>query len=504
MPLSIILAQNVSLSIDTEQVLNNISFSIQQGECIVLTGASGSGKTILAKIIAEHIPATAGTITFSSADLKKIIVQQQHNFSFAFETRSYFGQRYDRNYGDNFPTVHKILSKENSDADALEKIVSQLNLKEKLLQPIIELSNGEGKRVQLALALLTKPDILILDQPFIGLDTATRNELHGLIDKIKAQGITIVLITTSDEIPTAADQIFLLDKGKLKAIGKGENIPVDEATENTSDEFFDWENLKEISASTYPAFEVAVQMNHINVSFGDKKILDDISWTVKRGEHWALVGHNGSGKSTLLSLITADNPQVYLNDVHLFDQKRGSGESIWEIKKKIGYVSPEMHNQFLRGTSYVQSQSLSKNDYSLGGFSQDKTSCFEIVSSGLNDQVGSSTKLTSLQQKTVIHWMEALDVIHLKQKSFYKTSLGQQRLLLLARALVKNPPLLILDEPCQGLDKKQLQRFTSLVDDVCKHIEKTLIYVSHYESDMPKCIEQTLLLEKGKVKKQCL
>ncbi|HSY62337.1 MAG TPA: ATP-binding cassette domain-containing protein [Cytophaga sp.] len=493
----IIKAEHLSFSIDTEKVLNNISFSIQQGECIVLTGASGSGKTILAKIIAEHISPSEGEIKFFSPDLKKIIVQQQHDFSFAFETRSYFGQRYDRNYGDNFPTVYSILSKENAGNNTLKEIIQQFNLKDKLNQPVIELSNGEGKRVQLALALLKKPDILILDQPFIGLDVATRKELHALLENIKEQKITIVLITAADEIPSFTDQVFLLDKGNIKHINKDEKI-VDKETD--ANVFADWEYLKEISVSTYPPFDVAVQMNHINVSFGDKKILNDISWSVKRGEHWALVGHNGSGKSTLLSLITADNPQVYLNDVHLFDQKRGGGESIWEIKKKIGYVSPEMHNQFLRGTSYIQSQSLAKNDYSLGSFSQDKTSCFEIVSSGLNDQVGSSARLTTLQQKTVMHWMEALDVIQLKQKSFYKVSLGQQRLLLLARALVKNPPLLILDEPCQGLDKNQTKLFTSLVDNVCKHIEKTLIYVSHYESDMPSCIEHRLVLEDGRVK----
>jgi molybdate transport system ATP-binding protein len=499
MPAPIIHAHNISLSIDTDNVLTNISFSIHPGECVVLTGASGSGKTVLAKIIAEHIAATEGTIHFSSPDLNKIIVPQQHDFSFAFETRSYFGQRYDRNYGDNFPTVHKILSKEHAEENVLGKIIEQLNLKEKLHQPIIELSNGEGKRVQLALALLKKPDVLILDQPFIGLDVVSRKELHKLLGHIKKQNITVILITAADEIPAFADQIFLLNKGMLTSVNKDEKIIDAETDKNAGHLFADWETVKELSVSTAASFDVAVQMNHINVSFGDKKILDDISWTVKRGEHWALVGHNGSGKSTLLSLINADNSQVYLNDVYLFDQKRGGGESIWEIKKKIGYVSPEMHNQFLRSSSYAQSQAISKNDYSLGGFSQDKTTCFEIVSSGLNDQVGSSARLTTLQQKTVTYWMEALDVIHLKQKSFYKASLGQQRLLLLARALVKNPPLLILDEPCQGLDKQQTKLFTSLVDTVCAHIEKTLIYVSHYDSDMPKCIDKKLMLEKGRV-----
>lgn len=496
----IIQAHNISLTIDTELVLDNISFSIQQGECIVLTGASGSGKTTLAKIIAEHIPVTVGTIQFSLADLKKVIVQQQHDFRNTFQTRSYFGQRYDRNYGNDFPTVQSILLKEEANATDLENVIEQLNLREKLQQPIIELSNGEGKRVQLALALLAKPDILILDQPFIGLDTATRNELHILLQKIKLQGITIVLIMSADEMSEYVDQIFLLEAGKIKSLNKNQSADIVIGDEYTSAETMDWEGLKEITVQQHRPFNVAVQMNHVNIAFADKMILDNVSWTVNRGEHWALLGHNGSGKSTLLSLINADNPQVYLNDVWLFDQKRGNGESIWEIKKKIGYVSPELHNHVLRGSSFIQSQAMAKNDYSLGAFSQDKTTCFEIVASGLNDQVGSSARLSIQQQKAVTYWMEALDIIHLKQKPFYKVALGQQRLLLLARALVKNPPLLILDEPCQGLDKQQTQRFTSLVDSVCTHIQKTLIYVSHYDSELPACIKQRLVLEKGRVK----
>lgn len=499
MPIPIIQANNLSLTIDSETIVNNVSFSIHKGECIVVTGASGSGKTTLSKIIAAHFLPTAGEIQFSSTALKKIVVQQQHDFRYAFETKSYFGQRYDRNYSDNFPTVKDILTKEKPSKEATEKVIEQLGLKAKLEQPVIELSNGEGKRLQLALALLAKPDILILDQPFIGLDTATRNQLHGLIESLKKENITVVIITTTDEIPACVDQHFRMENGNLSAMdgNKEEQIVAVDTQQNT----FDWDRLKEITDTNFSHFDVAVEMNHVKIAFGDKKILDDISWTVKRGEHWALLGANGSGKSTLLSLINADNPQVYLNDVWLFDQKRGNGESIWEIKKKIGYVSPEMHNHVLRGSSYIQSQAMAKNDFSLGGFSQDKTNCFEIVSSGLNDQVGSSTRLSMMQQKTVLYWMEALEVVHLKQKPFYKTALGQQRLLLLARALVKNPPMLILDEPCQGLDKQQTSLFTSVVDAICTHLEKTLIYVSHYDSDMPGCIDHKLVLEKGRVVK---
>jgi molybdate transport system ATP-binding protein len=500
MSLPIITADHISFSIDGEAVLHDITLSLNKGECLVLTGPSGSGKTILAKILAGHYPVSSGTITYSSNTLKKIFVHQQHDFRFAFQSRSYFGQRFDRNYGDQFPTVYKILSKDNNTEKELNEVIALLQLQEKIHQPIIELSNGEGKRVQLALALLSKPDILILDQPFIGLDIKTRLLLHDLLATLKEQGITIILISTEEEIPLVAERVVVLEQGSIQKVYEANEFSAQKKeTQKHTPTFSDWRHIQEMTKAAEHTFDVAVKMDHVHVKFGEKSILDDLSWTIKRGEHWALVGHNGSGKSTLLSLITADNPQVYLNDVYLFDKKRGSGESIWEIKQKIGYVSPEMHNQFQRNSSYIESQAMSANDYSLGSFSQDKTTCYEVVCSGFKDQIGSSTRISDMQQKQVGYWMQALETEHLKQKAFHKASLGEQRLLLLARALVKNPPVLILDEPCQGLDKKQTHIFTSVLDNICAHIEKTLIYVSHYNTEMPACIDHTLILEKGKV-----
>jgi len=497
----LIKTENISFIMEGESILDDLSFTIHEGECIVLTGKSGSGKTTLAKIIAGHYPASSGTIEINaSKDLKRVFVHQQHDFRFAFQSRSYFGQRYDRNYGHEFPTVEKILNKEAVSQKDLEEVIALLNLKEKLQQPVIELSNGEGKRVQLAQALLLKPDILILDQPFIGLDTETRMSLHSLIAELKSNGLTVLLILPEDEIDSSADRIIVLEKGKIEGIYKANDfIPNQQESDKRLTQAFDWQQIQNHSKSTEHNFEFAVRMEHIHIRFDDKIILDDVSWSVKRGQHWSLSGHNGSGKSTLLSLITGDNPQVYLNDIYLFDKKRGSGESVWDIKKKIGYVSPEMHAFFQRNSSYTESIFMSSNDYTLSGFSQDQTSCYEAVCSGFKDQVGSSFRISDHQHKLVSYWLEALELTNLSKKAFYKASLGEQRLLLLARALVKNPPLLLLDEPCQGLDKKQTQQFVSIVDMICTHIEQTLIYVSHYESDLPKCIDHRIVLDKGKV-----
>jgi molybdate transport system ATP-binding protein len=180
----------------------------------------------------------------------------------------------------------------------------------------------------------------------------------------------------------------------------------------------------------------------------------------------------------LLSLISADNPQAYANDIYLFGKKRGSGESIWVIKKNIGYVSPELHLFFEKSETV-----------------------FNAVASGLYDTIGLFRHVPEADRKTVENWLQIIGIDNLQEKRLHQLSLGEQRTVMLTRALVKSPPLLILDEPCQGLDKIQTQRFKKIVDAICSSSNTTLIYVSHYEQDVPSCINRHLVLEKGKITK---
>jgi molybdate transport system ATP-binding protein len=169
--------------------------------------------------------------------------------------------------------------------------------------------------------------------------------------------------------------------------------------------------------------------------------------------------------------VTADNPQAYANEIYLFDKRRGSGESIWDIKKRIGFVSPELHLFFDQGNSV-----------------------FEVIASGLFDTIGLFRQLSHSQQEQVQTWLEILNLQQLKERALFRLSLGQQRMVLLARALVKNPPLLILDEPTQGLDADQTFYFKQLIDQLCVHFNTTLLYVSHYENDIPSCVTHRLNL----------
>ncbi|MDE6560544.1 MAG: ATP-binding cassette domain-containing protein, partial [Muribaculaceae bacterium] len=201
--------------------------------------------------------------------------------------------------------------------------------------------------------------------------------------------------------------------------------------------------------------------------YGDKTIFEGFNWMVKRGECWALRGPNGSGKSLLLSMVCADNPQGYANDITLFDRKRGTGESIWEIKDAIGYVCPEMQLYF------------KSND-----------SIREIIIQGMRNSLNRYRKSSPEEQEVADAWMKVLDISHLAERKFSELSSGEQRIVILSRALAKQPELLVLDEPLHGLDPDYKRRIKRIICELIEKNGSSLIYVSHYETEVPECVTQ--------------
>jgi molybdate transport system ATP-binding protein len=311
-----------------------------------------------------------------------------------------------------------------------------------------------------------------MDNPFVGLDVEGRQTLHRIIDSIAASGITIILITPPQDLPQCITHVAVLENGQLVKAGKKQDAQVTSTSSSPALPAGIINKLKSSGDNNH--FHTAVKMVNVTIQYGEKVVLNNINWEVKKGECWSISGPNGAGKSTLLSLVTADNPQAYANELYLFDKRRGSGESIWDIKRRIGFVSPELHVYFDRGTS-----------------------CFDVIASGLFDTIGLFKIMTTEQKEQVTQWIELLQLQAVQQRPLFQLSLGQQRMVLLARALVKNPPLLILDEPCQGLDEEQTGYFRQLIDELCKTFNTTLLYVSHYSKDLPSCITNALLLKNG-------
>ncbi len=484
-------AQNLGYKINHRSIFENLNFEITRGETFVITGASGSGKTTLAQIIAQKLQASYGEL-FVAQGLRSEWVPQQDHFLAASGLRvSYYSQRYENQEEENVPTVQQYLQKRNSESgqDALQQLFGNLEIGHLAARKILSLSNGERKRVQLAEKLLQNPNLLILDQPFIGLDVHSRETLFTILERQKQAGVTIVLVSEYSLIPPFADQT--LELGQITRHVSNPGSQTDEAT-TINTEFVSslFGNIQTDKKTTY---RFVVKMKDVNVSMSGDSILSGINWEIKTGEKWLLRGHNGAGKTTLLSLISADNPQGYSNDLVLFDRQRGSGESIWDIKANIGFVSPELHLYFMRRRGLYKAAASTAASYN-------SLRCIDVVLSGYKDEVGFTTSNSKLQIQKATQWLQLLKMEHLADAPFLHASLGEQRIILLARALIKSPGLLILDEPCQGLDPAQSSRFVAVLNEVCTQQNTTLIYVTHRNELVPPCITHFLELEKGRIK----
>lgn len=439
---------DVSVSLGAKPVVTSIAFQILSGQKTAIVGSMGSGKTSLAKALAGRLFRT-GEVFFSSRNPEKrayiLLVEQQHQFKNRSNlSEFYLQQRFNSSDCEDAYTVEEELA-------GLEvgDWVSVFELSGLLKRPLIQLSNGENKRLQIVKSLAYQPDWLILDNPYVGLDMNGRKILTKGLLSLEAHGTHFILISSPGDVPDFIDQVIELPLAQDTTV-KPE--PLLRALE---------------------PFEMAVKMEKVQIKYGTKTILSDFSWEVKRGERWAIKGPNGAGKSTLISLITADNPQAYSQNITLFDRKRGTGESIWDIKRKIGYLSPELHLYFKEGGS-----------------------CFSVVASGLFDTLGLFKRLSDEQTAQVNHWMQVMGIAYLKERSFLQVSGGEQRMVLITRALVKNPELLILDEPCQGLEHVQTEHLKSVLDYLAENSEMTLLYVSHYDRDIPSCVNQVLELKR--------
>ena len=472
--------KQLSVQIGGKQIIEPFDLTIQPDEQWAFIGTTGSGKTLLAKAIAKQI-FFHGKIDFineegSAIDPTIVLIEQHHLFKNKSNvSQFYYQQRFNSADAEETMTVEEDLK--SISIDAKNTWIEKLHIKEILNKPIIQLSNGENKRLQIVKAFAQNPDLIILDNPFVGLDSEGRIALNEILNGLSAANKRFILITSPQTLPSCITKVGSIESGKIHIKNLNECAPW---TASYNKIFILPNNIIEQfkkQQSVQCAF--AVRMKNVSIVYNQKQILKNINWEIKPGERWSLSGHNGSGKSTLVSLITADNPQGFANEIYLFDKLKGTGESIWDIKKNIGFVSPELHLYFDKGFT-----------------------AFETIASGLFDTIGLFKKLNTAQEDSILQWMDLLSITHLKNQYLHQLSLGQQRIIMLARAIVKAPPLLILDEPCQGLDSSQIEFFKQLIDAIASSTDTTMIYISHFIEDIPSCVNKKLHLENGVIDDQ--
>ena len=417
------------------------TLDISCGDQVALVGDNASGKSRLAAAFAGRTGAKYITFrdSYGSYGDRNFFMQQRWNL-FTLE-------------GDP-PSAGEALHQEVAESkdpaaaeERLRRLVSLFSMDLLLDKPLVTLSSGELRKYQLTRALLGGPEILVIDNPYIGLDPRTRALLTDLLAALSASTTLVLVLSRAAEIPPFITHVIPVAEGEA-----GGKVP--------REAYLD---------SVLPP--AVIRLRNVTIRYGARIILDSLNLTVRQGEHWALTGANGSGKSTLLSLICADNPQAYAHDIELFGRPRGSGETIWDIKRQIGFVSPELHRAFR-----VDAPAL------------------DIVTSGHFDTEGLFRRPTEGQRASALQWMEEFGIARLATRPFLRLSSGEQRLCLVARAFVKDPPLYILDEPLQGLDETQRRRVKALLDKFCGAPGKTLLMVTHYPEEYPGCIDHSLSL----------
>ena len=458
-----------------------VNLTIDDGMQIAVVGDNAAGKTRLVEILTGHYPLLLNEVHYDfsqtprpliSDNLKYITFRDSYGES---DTTYYLQQRWNQHdIDENTPTVGQLLSKVPEAAAGLrERLYSMFHMESLLDEYIISISSGELRKFQLTRVLLTAPHVLVMDNPYIGLDAETRDQLTGLFETMirECSLVCVLILSRDDMIPHFVTHIVPVEGlNVLPMIRREEYSPRKHWRETSSHEF----KTGVTSSETQVLRPEILRFTDVTIRYGERTILRNLNWVVRQGERWALRGENGAGKSTLLSLVTADNPQGYACDISLFGRKRGTGESIWDIKKHIGYVSPELHRAYQKDIPAI-----------------------DIVASGLSDSVGLYHRPTASEREKCLAWMQRFGIEAIASRTFLKLSSGEQRLCLLARAFVKQPDLLILDEPLHGLDLGRCLMVQQIIDDYMQDCNKTLIMVSHYAEELPPCITHEKFLKKN-------
>ena len=484
---ALIAFQGVSLRMGGSRVLEGITWRVGRGEQWVVLGPNGAGKSTLLAALAGRVAVVAGRILRSGAmsrqgavgylsfDLARRILQQDADRD---EARHFSGDS-----GPRAPVRSFFLSGGKGGQGGLPVTgrLAQLEIGHLMDREMRALSTGEMRKVLIARALVGKPDLLILDEPFDGLDSPAREDLAAMIAVLMRSGLTVILATNRlEEIPPGASHLLGLKAGRVMFSGRRPDLLKAALLDRLYGAAAIVTGRGQASGSAPPVprgggdRQSLVEMRKVTVRYGPLTVVENLDWSIRRGENWGLVGPNGSGKSTLVGMISGDHLQAYANDIWLFGRRRGSGESIWEIKEKIGLVSFALQV----------------------GYRAD-ISALSVVVSGFYSSIGLYRIADAKQRRAALGWMASLGIEDLAPKPFVHLSQGQQRMVLLARAMVTQPLLLLLDEPCQGLDPVNRRMVFDVVEAIGRQGRTQILLVTHFEDELPRCIRHILRLGGG-------
>lgn len=494
--------------------LENINWTFNTGEAWLVIGANGSGKANFLKALAGElkiIPDSKFADSLYSnffeqnieiVSLEKaasLIEEERQNDESEFVEGGVDIGRTGRIFLAETICKRKLKRGEPLPDEALRlETFPQIKLCgiEKILDRGLKyMSTGEIRRTLLARSLLSGKKLLILNDPFAGLDAESRKILLEFFNTVANKQLKdddysdfpriILGMERYHEIPAAINNVLEFSENKISFCGskndyekilQNRNQQNEKTRQKDRQEFEN--SVEKIKQETFVLHtvqenqkETLVEMNNVNVGWGDNRVLIDLNWKLNQGEHWLIRGPNGSGKTTFLELITGDNMQVFSNDIKLFGKRRGSGETIWDIKRKLGIVSYRLHVEYRMVGS---------------------TTLENVIISGFRDSIGLYEAATDVEKDAAKKWLSLGGFENREKESFSSISYGEQRAILILRAAVKCPPILILDEPCHGLDENYRQKILDLIEIIAQSGTTTLLHVTHDPSEVLPCEKNIL------------
>jgi molybdate transport system ATP-binding protein len=467
--------KDCSFSYRGKTVLSNLSFSIAEEKHYGIVGQIGSGKTMLVKSLKGLLPLVGGKRTFVNQNkelnpyefsLISELVEFSESNKYFRPKQHFYQQRYQSLEDDESRSllVKDYLKVQEIDIADNLGILKKAKITELFNRKLIHISSGQRKRLQLAIAITKRPKVLMLDFPYTGMDVPTRKEMNVWLEEISdLYDIKLVIVANQSDLPS-----FVTGRIELEGARSVDDKKVKNALSNLQSLWSD----RRSSGS----FDNAINMQGVELGYGDHSILKSFNWHVGRGELVGLQGENGSGKSSLLSLIYGDNPLAYNKEIYLFDKKRGTGESIWDIKRNIGFVSSEFHL-----------------------YMSDKITCGKLIATGYFDQLFIPRALTREEEEIIGLYLTYFGIEDLRERYFDQISIGEQRLILFIRALIKNPPLLLLDEPYHCFDERTIKGANDLLKKTIESTNNTLVFISHDFDSMPEIIERNYTLVDGMI-----
>ncbi len=501
--------EGVSLRQGEAAVFKGTNWTWRAGEQWGILGPDGSGKSLLVEGILGRVPIIQGEVRGPLAEgggagdvsAAPIVAQvsPQAQRELAVQESSFYQLRWYSGLEQGPRTVAEFLSRASvEERNPFEvgprrghsrkflklrrQYVNWLGIKNLWPRRLAHLSNGEMRKTLLVHALLKSPRLLVLEDACAGLDAATRRKLNGVIQRLMRAGWLILVAThRAEEIPAATTHLLLVDNCRVIAQGRKREMLSIWRKRFGAGQPRPGRILRAPTASSRKRRvfgQPMVELRRVTVTGAGRRILHDITWTLREGECWALLGPNGAGKTTLLNLIQGDHPQAYSADIRLFGLRTDSTQALWRARQHIGWMSPELHQHYP------------------GGWDAEA-----VVCSGYFNSIGLHQLCSRRQRGTARQWLLDLGLGKHARTPFGELSFGQQRLVLLARCAVKQPHLLILDEPCQGLDRAQRRVLLGAADRVVAQTAASLVFVTHHKDEVPRCINHVLRLAAGRIHK---